>query len=1634
MRKLMWVRMEMNCHLPQSYVTRHELQALTFVPTQIISPATCKPIISIVQDTLVGAYLFTWIDQIIDQKTFNNLMMCNTHFNIENFPLKGQKTFTGHEVYSTILPDLSFGNMIVNGEFKQGILSKRNLGGSAGGLIQTIYNMYGDKETQRFLDATQDIMTRWLENYSFSVGYGDCIAPPDLQAEIEEIINDSLVEADSLIKKAQLGLFNEKIDESLLVNSMEQEMTEKLSRVTMKIDEVLKKEIDPKNRFKIAVDSGAKGKDINIRQIMGSVGQQIVWNTRITDGFTERTLPHFFKTDYGPAAKGFVKNSYFQGLTPTEFFFHAMAGRTGNIDTAIKTAGTGYISRKLMKTLEDLKVEYDHTVRNANNNIVQFMYGEDSLDPIKLEINKLNIIQYSDSDMKKHYKFDSEGGKDGTKKYWNNFILPSAVDQMMKEPNYQKKLDEEFQKLMDARDALRYKYLKSLDVITNNNCYLPVNFYRLLPFIKDKFDISNTNIPDIDPTYVIDETEKLITKCQRYVIQDIGLPYLEIMIRCYLSSKQILTVYHYNKTAFDFLTLTIHNKVISSFAQYGEMVGPIAAQSIGEPSTQLTLNSVDYEERVLIKEGNKIHDIKIGEFIDKIIDNTKDETLIENHPNDTVLRWTKDTNEYEILSCDEDGNVIWDNIDAVTRHPVVNEDGSDTLVKVTTRMGRTVTATKAKSFLTRKNNKIVPIRGDELTIGDRLPISMIFPTKKIELNKYLDLDRYFPKDKFLHGTELKKAVECSKEEKYWFRKNQGKRFTVPHSRSDSVLRAASDELQTRHNYQAKTKQTYQEGIIYPKKCTLTTSLIPEKLPLDELTGFFFGAYLAEGLATKTYVCISNNDPIFREKIYQFLEKYKILQHTVVQEDKNQQGWTSTDIRIHSTMFAKLMNDTCKTGSADKIVPDFAYLADNEFVKGLLSGYFSGDGHVNSRLTEINAVSVSENLIDGLIVLMSRFGIFARKDKPKKITSNNRGSKNILQHYYIHISCENIKKFAQNITLICKMKQDRLNKMINKRYLYKTGKNDLIPGIKTDIFNGEIHRDKISVLLTDENLNENDREILENALEMPIYFDEIIKIEEIKPTGKYVFDFTTRMTHNFSIRNMLINFDTFHLSGTKANVTEGVPRLEEIISVKKNIKNPIMNIYLKDEYSENMETANSFASQLEYTKIGDLVRESDILYDAETISSVDEDVEFIKTYYEFNDLFCLDMQDVENLSNWVLRIIFDKEQLMNKNVTMAEIQQAILQNITSEDDIQCIFSDDNSGNLVMRIRIRNDLENENYIYFLDEFENSIRNITLRGIPGIIKIFPEEANIVRYNPDSTYTNKKIWKLVSEGSNFLDIMKSDYVDVVQTSSNNITEILEVLGLEAARNAIIEETMQVFASSNINFRHIALLADTMTARGNIMQASRFGVNRSLEYGPIAKASFEEVSDVIINSSIFATKDNMKGVSANITMGQMVRAGTNAFDMLLDEEKIMSTPIPQTHPNIMDGDEPSIEQVDQAIDKMYDDYDQSLMVTDEDFHFGYALEDTEEYDLGEFPEVVPTVSAEAMAVVEKAIKVKKITTKTKIDTPITTSKNTKNKATTQPDKQPATKKVKVINNEPEPEPELDVDETPKKTVKIKKK
>ncbi len=235
------------------------------------------------------------------------------------------------------------------------------------------------------------LICAFLLIYSSSIGVGDAIASPSTLKTIGDEIGCAKTDVTTYIKKARLGKLNRQPG-STLIDTFENKVNEILNKAMNKAGKQVKHSLHKLNNIKQMVDAGSKGNAINISQIIACVGQQNVMGKRIPYGFSNRTLPHFNKGDLGPEARGFVANSYLQGLTPQETFFHAMGGREGLVDTAVKTASTGYIQRRLIKAMEDVMACYDRTVRNSLGYVIQFLYGEDGLDAMHIEKQKVPHI------------------------------------------------------------------------------------------------------------------------------------------------------------------------------------------------------------------------------------------------------------------------------------------------------------------------------------------------------------------------------------------------------------------------------------------------------------------------------------------------------------------------------------------------------------------------------------------------------------------------------------------------------------------------------------------------------------------------------------------------------------------------------------------------------------------------------------------------------------------------------------------------------------------------------------------------------------------------------------------------------------------------------------------------------------------------------------------------------------------------------------------------------------------------------------------------------------------------------------------------------------------------------------------
>ncbi|KAI9699676.1 MAG: hypothetical protein M1836_002710 [Candelina mexicana] len=410
---------EMNLHVPQTEEARTEAIQLMGVKNNLATPKNGEPIISAIQDFITAAYLLSSKDNFYDRKTFTNICMYMFDGNIQlDLPppaiLRPECLWTGKQVFNVLMRpnaaspiqvnldaacreyravpgrsrDLDENDgwlCIRNSEVMCGVMDKSTIGaGKKDSVFYVILRDFGPDAAVQAMNRLAKLSARWLTNQGFSIGINDVFPGAELVELKQKLVENAYAECDALITQYQKGNL-EKAAGCDQEQTMENSISGILSKVRQQAGDACISTLSKWNAPLIMATSGSKGSNINVSQMVAVVGQQIIGGKRVANGFQDRSLPHFPKNARQPPSKGFVRNSFYSGLTPTEFLFHAISGREGLVDTAVKTAETGYMSRRLIKSLEDLAAQYDDTVRNSSSGIIQFQYGDDRLDPVDME-------------------------------------------------------------------------------------------------------------------------------------------------------------------------------------------------------------------------------------------------------------------------------------------------------------------------------------------------------------------------------------------------------------------------------------------------------------------------------------------------------------------------------------------------------------------------------------------------------------------------------------------------------------------------------------------------------------------------------------------------------------------------------------------------------------------------------------------------------------------------------------------------------------------------------------------------------------------------------------------------------------------------------------------------------------------------------------------------------------------------------------------------------------------------------------------------------------------------------------------------------------------------------------------------
>ncbi len=411
---------EMNMHALQNEEARAEARVLMRVQEQILSPRFGENIIGAIQDHISGTYLLTNENPHFNETQALDLLRATR---IDELPEPsgtdddGEPYWTGRDIFSELLPsdlNLEFTGtvgddvIIEDGQLVEGTIAEDEVGGFGGEIVDTITKVYGNTRSRVFINEVAALAMRSIMHFGFSIGIDDESVPEEAQNRIDEAIDNAYDRVEELIETYQNGdlesLPGRTVDETL-----EMKIMQTLGKARDSAGDVAEEHFADDNPAVVMADSGARGSMLNLTQMAGCVGQQAVRGERINRGYEDRTLSHYKPDDLSAEAHGFVEHSYTGGLDPREFFFHAMGGREGLVDTAVRTSKSGYLQRRLINALSELETQYDGTVRDTSDTIVQFEFGEDGTSPVKVSSNEdteIDVDQIADRIIEEEFGSD----------------------------------------------------------------------------------------------------------------------------------------------------------------------------------------------------------------------------------------------------------------------------------------------------------------------------------------------------------------------------------------------------------------------------------------------------------------------------------------------------------------------------------------------------------------------------------------------------------------------------------------------------------------------------------------------------------------------------------------------------------------------------------------------------------------------------------------------------------------------------------------------------------------------------------------------------------------------------------------------------------------------------------------------------------------------------------------------------------------------------------------------------------------------------------------------------------------------------------------------------------------------------
>jgi len=989
------------------------------------------------------------------------------------------------------------------------------------------------------------------------------------------------------------------------------------------------------------------------------------------------------------------------------------------------------------------------------------------------------------------------------------------------------------------------------------------------------------------------------------------------------------------------------------------------------------VKSVTWETPIVVVENNEPKYVKIGEWIDGHMEKSG---RIQ-HMKEKNMEYLEIDHNVTISTMDYDGNMSWGNITAVTRH-----DPGNILYKITTHGGRSVIVTENKSLLVWKPelNQFREEYTEKINVGDFVPVARKCSEPD---NKNIELDFKYTYDAGIkEGLYIANCENIMNIPEYAYIANidyvrgilSGYLSTVGNiSIYDATIECSSNNIRliedlaflcSRMGVYARIKNEVVESIMY---ASLVISGVDCKIFSEQVT------LLHDDKNNKM------KSIIWKDKLDKVVRHNDVILDEIVSIEK-------VDPALHPKMYDLTIPKTLNFGLANGLqVRDTSTTGyiQRRLIKGLEDLKVGYDMTVRNNKERIVQFAYGDDGVDTVrvenqsipLVTMTLDEIYAHY-----YVSTNDDKDGILMTVFTKTAVTRMKKNVKELETKTKYYTDMMIEMrdeiVKNVFKMRDNKNVYMPVCFTHIINnvqGMQHITKNSMVditpLDVYDMIEDNYKILEGLYYAPptrlfkaMYYyylspKELLVIKRFNKKALTVLLETITLMYKRALvapgemvgmiaaqsigePTTQLTLNTFHSAGvaSKSNVTRGVPRIEEILSLSENPKNPSLTIYMKKDEEMDKELVRDKIPSIELTILKEIVESVEICFDPDDMNTlIAQDKDIMSQYFEFEKMVdeCMSstteqmMKSVTGTSEpleaamglggeaavasssetsasgtapnekskWIIRMTMDREAMLDRKISMDDIHFA-LKNIYT-DEVTCMYADYNSDNLVFRLRLNNiitnskkknnnplSLDQSDQIYILKNFQDNIlNNIVLRGVKGLSKVLLRKITDSVIKVDSAYTKKETWVLDTTGTNLITALSLDYIDVTRTISNDIQEIYSVLGIEAARVAIFNELSEVleFDNTYINYHHLIMLADRMTASAKMVSIFRHGINND-DIGPIAKASFEETPEMFLKAARHAELDEMRGVSANVMCGQEGYFGTSSFQVLLDMNKMI--------------------------------------------------------------------------------------------------------------------------------------------------